>query len=55
VDARIGETSARFEARLRQEIGRVDSSLMKWSFVFWIGSFAAVSAAIAALDQFLHH
>lgn len=42
-------------ARLEATIEQRHASLMKWSFGFWIGSVAAGSAAIAALDQFLHH
>jgi hypothetical protein len=50
----------RFERRLAEEIGalRVDITrqlaelrveLLKWSFLFWIGQFAAVSAMMAFL------
>jgi hypothetical protein len=50
----------RFERRLAEEIGglRVDmarqfadlrAELLKWSFLFWIGQFAAVSGMMAFL------
>ena len=59
-EARLGEA----EARLRQEIvvglTRLETtietryaSLLRWSFMFWIGSVAAMTGAVAALDRFL--
>ena len=46
VERRIGQLETRIEQRT--------ADLMKWSFVFWIGSVAAVAGAVAALDRFLH-
>jgi len=56
----------RFERRLAQEIGtlRVDMAkefatmrveLLKWSFLFWIGQFAAVSGMMAFLLKTLNN
>jgi len=56
----------RFERRLAQEIGtlRVDIAkefaamrveLLKWSFLFWIGQFAAVSGMMAFLLKTLNN
>ena len=36
-------------ATLRVEMARESSRLLKWSFLFWIGQFAAVSAMMAFL------
>ena len=67
-EARLGESTARLRAeiselrrelqvglaRLETGIEKRTASLMRWSFVFWIGSVAAVAGAVAALDRFLH-
>lgn len=66
-EARLGETEARLRqeivesraqfhvglARLETTIEKRYASLMRWSFVFWIGSVAAMTGAVAALDRFL--
>ncbi len=43
-----GEIS-RVEQELRVEIQRVKADLLKWSFVFWVGSVAVLSSLILAL------
>jgi hypothetical protein len=40
-------------SRLETLIERRYADLMRWSFVFWIGSVAAMTGAVAALDRFL--
>ena len=56
----LSVADARFERRLAEPIGglRVDmarqfadlrTELLKWSFLFWIGQFAAVSGMMALL------
>ncbi len=40
---------ARVERELRVEIQRVKADLLKWSFVFWVGSVAVLSGLILAL------
>jgi hypothetical protein len=56
----VAITSERFERRLSEEIGalRVDMAkefaslrveILKWSFLFWIGQFAAFSAMMTFL------
>lgn len=46
VERRISQLETRIEQRT--------ADLIKWSFVFWMGSVAAVAGAVAALDRFLH-
>ena len=36
-------------AALRVEMANASASILKWSFLFWIGQFAAVSAMMAFL------
>lgn len=40
---------AKLEAKIEQRFGE----LMKWSFLFWIGSTATIVGAVAALDRLL--
>src|SRR5688500_2791803 len=39
------------ELRLADRIGRVESDLMKWSFVFWVGAVAAIAVLAGILGK----
>lgn len=58
LDRRMLEVNASFEHRLADEIGRLRLDvveqlaalrfdLLKWSFLFWLGQFAAVTALLS--------
>jgi hypothetical protein len=40
-------------ARLETLIEKRHASLMRWSFAYWMGSVAGLTAAVAVLDRFL--
>ncbi len=40
-------------ARLEVKIEQRTADIMKWSFVFWVGSIVALAGALAALARFL--
>ena len=40
-------------ARLESRIEQRTADIMKWSFVFWVGSVVTLVGALAALDRFL--
>src|SRR5215213_1143643 len=56
LDRRIVEVTASFEHRLAEEVSklRLDMAslkfdLLKWSFLFWVGQLAAVTAILSFL------
>lgn len=60
LEARLGEVQADLEkkmetgfARLETRIEQRTADIMKWSFVFWVGSVLTVVGAMVALARFL--
>ena len=60
LEARLGEVRSDLEkkmetgfARLETRIEQRTADIMKWSFVFWVGSVVTVVGAMAALARFL--
>jgi len=57
VDARFDKVDARFEkvedrvGMLEVKIGEVQSNLMKWSFVFWVGAVTAIAVLAGVLER----
>jgi len=57
VDARFDRVDARFEkvedrvGRLEVKLGEVQSNLMKWSFVFWVGAVTAIAMLAGVLER----
>lgn len=58
LDRRMAEINASFDHRLAHETGRLRltvveqlaalrADLLKWSFLFWLGQFAAVTALLS--------
>ena len=52
MEARFGQMEGRF-GRLEARLERRFADLMKWSFVFWVGSVVTLIGGLAALDRFL--
>ncbi len=48
-DAKLEQRLAETKADLRQEIARVRADLLKWMFVYWLGSVAANAALIVTV------
>lgn len=48
-DASLRVAIAHSEAALRREIGASEKSLIKWSFVFWIGQVVAVAGIMSVM------
>ena len=44
---------ARFDANLERRLGGLESKLMRWMFVFWVGNVATTAGLVFALAQFL--
>ena len=56
IDAKISDLRREMEtgfARLETRIEQRTADIMKWSFVFWVGSVATVVGALVALSRFL--
>jgi hypothetical protein len=54
IDARFGETLAQIDLRFAEARAHTDlrfAELMKWSFVFWVGSTVTLVVALAALAR----
>jgi hypothetical protein len=56
MDIGFAELGARFEGRIDQRFAQLDNKieqrhaeLLKWSFVFWVGAVAAISALAGVL------
>lgn len=49
IDHKFEVFGERFERRLAEETGRLRFDLIKWSFLFWIGQLAALTAILSAL------
>lgn len=59
-DARLGKMDADLRremqagfARLELKIEQRAADMMKWSFVFWVGSVLTITGALTALSRFL--
>lgn len=44
---------ARFEARLREELATLRADLIKWMFVFWVGTMATTVGVVFAVVSLL--
>jgi hypothetical protein len=49
VDHKFDVFGERFERRLAEETGRLRFDLIKWSFLFWIGQLAGLTAILSVL------
>ncbi len=49
MDQRFELFEERFERRLAHELGVLKFDLLKWSFLFWIGQLAALTAILSAI------
>lgn len=49
IDHRFELFEERFGRRLAQELGVLRFDLLKWSFLFWIGQLAALTAIVSAV------
>ena len=49
MDHRFELFEERFERRLAHELGVLRFDLLKWSFLFWIGQLAALTAILSAI------
>lgn len=59
-DARLGTMDAGIRRDLQAGLTRLElkieqrtADIMKWSFVFWVGSVLTITGALAALSRFL--
>lgn len=52
-DAKLEQRLAEVKAELRQEIAGLRADLIKWMFVFRVGSFATTAGLMFALAHFL--
>ena len=48
-DRTIEIVEERFERRLAQEIARLESRLIRWMFIFWIGQFASIVGVLSVI------
>ena len=51
LEAELGRVEARLRAELTLEISRVERSLIRWMFGFWIGSWATILGSLLVLRQ----
>ncbi len=58
VEARMREMEVRLEAKLqlfgtemRLEMGRMETRLIRWMFVFWIGAWVTIAGSVLALQR----
>ena len=52
-DAKLEQRLAEVKAELRQEIAVLRADLIKWMFIFWVGSVTTTSGLVFALVHFL--
>jgi len=50
-DAKLEQRLAEFGAEIRIEMSKLEKSLVRWMFVFWIGSWATMIGSLLALRQ----
>lgn len=48
-DRSIETVEERFERRLAEEIARLETRLVRWMFLFWIGQFASIVGILTAI------
>jgi hypothetical protein len=44
VESRIAQAEVRLEARLEQRLAELKAELLKWMFVFWVGTIGTIIA-----------
>lgn len=49
LDRTVRELDERFERRLSQRLAELRFELLKWTFVFWIGQLAAMTAILSLM------
>ena len=48
-DRSIETVEERFERRMAEEIARLETRLVRWMFLFWIGQFASIVGILTAI------
>ena len=51
IDARFDALDAALSARIEGQADRTLATLLKWSFVFWVGAVGAIAALAGVLGQ----
>lgn len=51
MDARVDAKLDRLTAELRLEMGRMETRLVRWMFVFWVTTWLAVAGTMLALQR----
>jgi hypothetical protein len=51
VEASLSEMRAELRSEFRSESANLEKSLIRWMFVFWAGSFAAIVTTMVALGR----
>ena len=51
IEARLAQVSAELRSEIAQSAAATEKTLIRWMFLFWIGSWAAIAGILVALRQ----